>query len=449
MAVMTSKREGDKLFRHGLIVLFVFHFGSIANLVFQYVTGRALSKAEFGILYSMLSFLLVFMIPMRALQTTISHFAGHLHEQGRTGDILRLVRLWNRKLIFVGLPIALAGILLSGPLSSLFHLPNAWPLVLVFSSALMFAFLQVYVGAFQGIQSFTLMCLVANGWNLVRLGIVIVLVHFVAPLAISGLAAHLAGSVFVAIAGFLMLKRVVGKEEDTGEALDETDRYFILSVLALLAFSILMNGDVALVKIYFSEEVDYGDYARASLIGRMIVFLVQPVAMALFPKVVAKGIGTSAHRRTLMKAIIMSGAMIAVAIAFCMLFPRLPLTIIFGEMEPDARSVSLLRLIALGMAPLALSFVLLNYELAQHRFRFMIPLACCAALYVGGVMVFHDTIWNVAVVFCCAGWASLALLLTDTVLMTRKMRDEGCPSSLGYDATGPSSSAASTQFQTS
>ncbi len=418
------KKESDKLFRHGLIVLLVFHFGSIANLVFQYVTGHALSKAEFGILYSMLSFLLVFMIPMRALQTTISHFAGHLHEQGRAGDILRLVRLWNRKLIFVGVPIALVGILLSGQLASLFHLTSAWPLVLVFSSALMFAFLQVYVGAFQGVQSFTLMCLVANGWNLIRLGIVIILVKFVAPLAISGLGAHLFGSVFVAVAGFLMLKKVVGVTEDTGAPLDETDRYFILSVVALLAFSVLMNGDVALVKIYFSEEVDYGDYARASLIGRMIVFLVQPVAMALFPKVVAKGVATSAHKRTLVKALIMSCAMIAVATAFCLLLPRLPLTIIFGDMAVDARSVRLLRVIALGMAPLALSFVLLNYELAQHRFRFMVPLTCCAVLYVGGVMVFHNSIWDVGVVLCCAGWASLALLLTDTVLLTRKITTE-------------------------
>lgn len=411
-----GESEKDHIFKHGMGVLFLFHLGSVANLIFQFVTGRALSKGEYGILYSMLGLMLVFMIPMRALQTTMSHFTGQLKKENRRGDILRLVNLWEKKLLMVGFPLLIVLIGLSFALAPRFHLPSAWPLILVFASVFLFAFLQVYVGVFQGVQSFVWMCVTSNGWSIVRLAAAFILVILIAPLAVSGLASHLIGNIAIVGTALYILRRRFRGSNCSPLQLEATDRYFILSALALLAFSVMMNGDVVLVKIFFKKEIDYGDYARASAIGRMIVFLIQPLAMALFPKVVAKGTATKAHKKTFLRALLLSGGLIAIAAGFCAAFPQIPLRIVFGDIQSDARSADILRLISAGMAPLGLAFMILNYELAQHRFRFMIPLTLCALLFVGGVSLYHQSIWNVAYILCFAGYTTLALLLWDTLV---------------------------------
>jgi len=424
----TGGEGKDHLVKHGFAVLALFHVGSVANLAFQFLAGRTLSRAGYGTLYSMLGFLLVFMVPMRALQTTISHFTGHLYKENRRGDVLLLARMWENKLLITGTPLLVLAFILSIPLANYFHLTTAWPLVLVFCSAFIFSFLQLYVGALQGAQSFFWMCITSNGWSVIRLGAGLIMLLLVSATALNGLSAHLIGTVSITIIACLILRRMFKNQPASGQALDATDRYFMLSMLALLAYSVLMNGDVVLVKIFFSAEADYGDYARASAIGRMIVFLVQPLAMALFPKVVAKGVATPAHKKTLLRALLMAGGMIAIAVALCAVFPHIPLNIIFGDIASDSRSANLLRIIAAAMAPLGLAFMIVNYELAQHRFRFLFPLSACAVLFVLGIALFHASIWQVAGILCCAGYACLGLLLLDLIVFQpngRKPPDTG------------------------
>lgn len=412
--------ESAHMFRHGILVLFLFHIGSISNLAFQLIAGRTLSRGEYGTLYAMLGFLMVFMIPMQALQTTLGHFARHLDRDGRRGDIIRLVRLWERKLFFILLPALLILFLFSGKLAVFFNLDSGWPLVLVFASAFIFAFLQVYAGAFQGMQSFVAMSLSTNGWGVAKMLLGWLAFVFIAPLAISGLTAHMLGNLLFALAAVAMLRASLKPKAESADMLEGTDKYFIMSMLSLLAFSVLMNGDVVLVKILFKAQSEYGDYTRASAVTRMMIFLVQPLALALFPKVASKGISTRGTRRTLMKALLFSALILILASAFCALVPRIPLAIIFGDIDSLERPADLIRLLAFAMAPLGIAFMLLNYELAQHRFRFLIGLGASALLFVLGVFCFHPSIWSVAVWLAISSYSALILLLLDLFCFQRK-----------------------------
>lgn len=66
---------------------------------------------------------------------------------------------------------------------------------------------------------------------------------------------------------------------------------------------------------------------------------------------------------------------------------------------------------ALALAPLTLLTVLMNYELAQRRFRIMIPLYLCAGGYVLGVMRWHETLFQVVGVLGAMSVAALSLSL--------------------------------------
>lgn len=401
------------MFRHGILVLFLFHIGSVSNLVFQLIAGRNLSKGEYGTLYAMLGFLMVFMIPMQALQTTMGHFARQLDRAGRRGDIIRLLKIWERKLLFRLLPVFMIAFLFSGQLADLFNLESDWPLVLVLASAFAFAFLQVYAGAFQGMQSFIPMTITTNGWGVAKLLLGWVAFVHIAPLAVSGLTAQMLGNMLFAIAAAAMIRSRLKPSVTTGQLLEGTDRYFFMSMLALLAFSILMNGDVVLVKILFKAQSEYGDYTRASAVTRMMVFLVQPLALALFPKVASKGVSTRGTRRTLAKALLFSAGLLLLAALFCALFPKVPLAIIFGDLADVERPAKLIRLLAFAMAPLGISFMFLNYELAQHRFRFLKPLIACALLFLLGVFCYHPSIWSVAIWLAISSCAATAMLALD------------------------------------
>jgi len=72
--------------------------------------------------------------------------------------------------------------------------------------------------------------------------------------------------------------------------------------------------------------------------------------------------------------------------------------------------VKLVRVVSCAMAPVGLTFLLMNFELAQHRFSCLWVLAVCAAALVGGTWMFHATLWQVAIVLGCSTIPSAAIL---------------------------------------
>jgi O-antigen/teichoic acid export membrane protein len=406
-----KKIDEDGLIRHGLIVLLFTHMASIANLLFHVVMGRAMSKGEYGILASMLGVILLFATPTLALQNTLAHYSRHLINAGRPGDIFQLLKLWVRRLLFLAIPLAVLVVVIRGSLASFFHIENPTILVITLMTLLITFFLPVFSGVLQGRESFVWMSITANGWGVIRLLLGAYLVYQFTPSALYGLAAHGIGAVISLAIGIMGVWWVVKPRIASGEPIESTDRYFLVSLIPLFSFSVLMNSDAMLVKHYFTAVEDYGNYARASTIGRTMVFLVQPVVVAMFPKVVSRGEWSKAHARTLSRAILYSAIMVLSAVIVCSLFPKIPLWVLFKETAPTAQAIALVRGVCWAMAPLALTFILMNFELAQHRFVCTIPLAICAVLYYTGVALFHETLWQVITVFGVVSCLSMVALV--------------------------------------
>lgn len=406
---MSNPNSGG-LVRHSLLLMAATQVANVSNLAFQMVMGRTLSVVEYGVLSSMLGLVLVVATPMEAIRTAVAHYAARFLAAGRGGEVRPLVRSWLRDLSWVSLPLALAGIAFSGPLRDFFRLDSRTPIIITSIVLGGCPYMPVFSGAFQGVQSFLWMAASQHSWSVVRLATgtaFVLLIARSANWALMGLTFGIATSVLMGVIGAY---RVLPAGDRGARPAIGAGRYFFFSLLTLVGFGVLMNADIIMVKHYFDAE-EAGRFARAATIGRAIIFLPMPIALAMFPKVASAGDMSRRNRLTLLAALALAGGLIAAAVLAVSLLPHLALLVLFNEKQATPDMLRLVRIVIWAMSPLALTYVLMNFELAQHRFRSALWLAACAAGYVAGVGVWHDTPSDVARILGVSGLCAVAILV--------------------------------------
>lgn len=411
--------DRDGLFRHGFIVMAVTHSASAANMLFHVIMGREMSDAEYGMMGTMLGVYLIISTPMLALQNTLSHFTGRLAADHRTPETWCLLRRYVPRLALASVIILLGALGLQKPLKVALHLDSTLPIVLTALIASLALFLPLISGILQGLQKFVQMSLTASGWGILRLIMGTALVLWIAPMGVMGLAAHLSGIVFVLIMGLFFLKQALPPPASVNGATEQTDRYLFLSLVTLFCYAVMMNGDVIIVKLFFKDAADYGPYVRSSTIARILIFLTQPLVGALFPKVVHQGSASRMHLSTLTRALLLTGLAIGSVVLVFSFIPQLPLRLMYGQDAVTEMSVRITRRVVWMMAPLGLSFVLINFEMAQHRFRVLGPALMGALIFIVGSAMRHGNMIQALNSFTLATYASLLGLLVVFFLENR------------------------------
>lgn len=405
---MNARSHQSGLFRHSLLLLFVTQIGGVANLVFQMVMMRQLSTVEYGVLATMLSLVHVFSVPLEALRTTVAHQAGLLSQMNAPGNVRPLAQRWIHYLLIPSALVLLAGWSGGTLLADFFQLPSPSP---IFATAVIVASLPhmlVYAGALQGLQAFAWMAAVREGWGLVRLIVGAALVALVAPVATAGLSAHALGLGVTILIGLIVL-RCLSRNVPTKDSVIHGHRnYFLMSVLILGAYAVISHADVMLVKRFFAPE-DAGLFAKAATMGRTIIFITVPVSMAMFPKVISTGLTTHTDRRVVLRALLLAGLLIATTALAVHLLARY-IWVVFTGAWPDDAVVHLVRIVVWAMAPLGITLLLVNFELAQRRFRIAAILPGLAVLYIMGVTFWHNSLEQVVAVMSVISVSSLVLL---------------------------------------
>ena len=400
--------DRDNLFRHAVVVLLVTHSLSVANMLFHVVMGWSLPPAQYAVLLPMLNSIMILSTPMMALQNTLAHFSGRLVKAGRTGDLRLLFKGWLLRTLPFSLAILIGSFLGRDAIAAFFHIEQAGMVVWTGVAMSMVFAIPLLTGCLQGLQCFSWMSFTANGWGLVRLLIVSVLAALGWVTATSGMIAQAVGFLCVILLGANVLFQQLKGHRPQAHPETGGDIYFLISLVGFFAYGLLMNGDMLLVKHFFQEMSLAGPYARASAIARMVIFLPQPIVGAMFPKVAGEGRAGMDERHTLIRALLFSGGLTLMVVGGCLVLPQLALLVLFRDTTPDPQTLLLVRLTTLAMAPLSRVFLLLNYELARHRFLAIWPVCAGALLFVGGVIWMHSNL--VSVLIWLAAGAFVALL---------------------------------------
>lgn len=399
MSRLTSKLAGlfsDDLLKHSSILFSGMMVVHVCNMLFPMGVSRALPKEEYALLVAFLALLTMIQRPLGTLTTGIAHYSSLMRQDGRAGDVKRLLRKW---LVLTGVPGVIFGALavfFSHPLSQFFHLERTAPVVIGGVTLPVLFCAPVLMGAVQGLQLFKTGSVAGVIGAFVRTGVGVGLVWFYMPACGWAMVGHGVGAYATSallLAGLLFLLRGRGK---TTETLPSMRLYLVQSFLIQASCAVLMTAHVVLVKHFIPED---SDFAFAATLGNIVIFLPGPIVVAMFPKVASAGVGTQAQRTVFLRSLGMTALFVVAAVAGCVFLPGLLARILFGIKDAPAYLKQMIGLMALVMGAASLVNVTVQYLLAQRRFAPALSVIVSALVYLGGVWFFHETVWHIA------GWA--------------------------------------------
>ncbi|MCC5846491.1 MAG: hypothetical protein JJU29_00235 [Verrucomicrobia bacterium] len=423
----------DRLGQHSFLMMAATLAGHFGNYAYHFISGRWLTDGEYGMLVALLAVVNMTSLPLGALGLSITRAFAVLNQSGRHAQLHHLLCRWFRRLGLVAAALMLLSIVFAGSVGDWLGMPRRAPVLLAMLIIAMNLFLLLTGAALQGLQRF--------GWLAARSGLLFMprAVFLVFCLLLGAktagwaLLAHGLGMCMALGISLWALRRLHGPRDSAPSPYPPLMGSTLKAMPALLGFAVLMSADVVLAKRFFPADAA-GHFARAAVLGRMILWLPLPVAAAMFPKVV----GQAPH--LLKKACAFTLALILVALAGCWLGADLLLWLLYGIQNPAPQHVAMVRHMGLAMAPLGLVHVVLHYELAQNRVRHLWPLILIAAGYLIGVRLYHPSLMSLIHILQIATSLALVQSLFTFLRETSSTTSLGCaPESLpGSDApNGP------------
>lgn len=388
---LARRLSRDDLLKHGGILAASTVAAGALNYGFQIGMGRVLTPTEYGVFGSLFSVFYLVNVLGIGVQLSTTRFTAAREAGAETlaaihgGLVLRVVVLGA----LIGGGLAVASPLVADALG----LATVWPVVLIaatFPAA--FAF-RANRGTFQGRQWFALL----GGYNVVHAG-----TKLVCGVAL----VLLTGGIFGAFAGIAVATVLVAtvstvhvrrRLPGSGVSLrsgpgDYGSVYAFLSpaVLAALCQNVPANADVIIVGAVVGGE-QAGMYVTASVLGKVLVFLPLGISKALFPKITDDQAGEGDAR---------SGALLTRALAYVVvvtvagaatfwLVPEYVVGLFFGTEYADA--VGLVRWYGLAVVPFAIALVVMNFELARDRTRYVWVFTGATGVAIGLVWAVSDS----------------------------------------------------------
>lgn len=391
--------------------------GALTGLLYMIVQsalGRMMDKVDYAQIVALLGLLNVLSLPTAAMQLTIARYvAEHAHQNAIDVWVTIFKRAVRRVGMFVGVGL-LIWVLCSGLLRDFFHAPSILSILVLGVIALTRLFSPIVNGALQGRRAFGWLATVGLSGALFRLIFCVIAVSIGARTdgVISAIAIATLLSLLI---GYIPVRHVI----DETQAIQDYDtrpiyRYLWPVLLGQGAMLLLMNGDL-MFSARFLSGGDLAVYGKAAMLSRMVLFLAQPVAMAMFPRAV------NSSNRVLFFAPF--GFALSVALAAALLIswmPGLPMKLMYGVTKGAYLNAAALYVWA--ALPLSLTGISTKYLWARQRTGRALFLLPVVAVYFILLFLFHETPTQMIGCLAFGGWASVAVLLA-SVLWKKKTGD--------------------------
>ncbi|MDP3143165.1 MAG: oligosaccharide flippase family protein, partial [Candidatus Omnitrophota bacterium] len=312
-------------------------FANIFNLLFVLFMVRNLQPADYGVLNALFSLLMILSMPASTLQMVVTKYVAHHFGKKEFGLIKSFIFHFGKRIILLGMVFLIIFWVLT-PFIAGFLKINSFSLIIVSGGILFLSIISpLAMGVLQGAQRFLVMAingLFGSALKLI-LGIVLVALGFKVMGAIAG--AGLAALLALILAYFQLPSELLKAKESYFKELrmKSVYQYSVPVFFSLLGWMVLTNGDVILVKHFFSPE-DAGFYSVAQIIGKIILFLPGVIGVVLFPMMSEAFSHDKATKPLLKKGLIIAALLCVCASLSFSLAPGLALKILTRKEAAEA-----------------------------------------------------------------------------------------------------------------
>jgi O-antigen/teichoic acid export membrane protein len=260
---------------------------TIANVLgfgYQLVMARLLTAEQYAILIALFGVLILEAISSQVIQSATARLAAQYRARGEEAALHQFVRRWSLRVAIAMASLALAVIVLAGPISGGLALPpvsvSFLGVSLFFAGTLTFA-----LGLLQGLARFGWMgsVLIVQAGSRLVFGVALVLLGFGVNGAFGAATAAIAVSLLFAAVPLAPLVRAARRATATVELGAEETRFFAFAAVVLLAYAALTNIDAVLAPAVLGPS-DAGTYAGAVTLGKIVLFAPLAVGFLLLER---------------------------------------------------------------------------------------------------------------------------------------------------------------------
>lgn len=408
---MIEKFKRGSLLADSSLVFSSTMIGNIFNYFFQIFVGRSLGPAGYGIFGVFVSILSIISVPATTIQTTIARFVADFAAENRYDKISSLMFRALEKLSIYGI-IGLAVFWLgSGALASLLKIPSKEPILVLGIIFLIGYIAPVAMGVLQGMQKFwhySVLGILGSAFKLF-FGVFLIFVGLGVTGAVSSL---LFSNLLVFLLALIFLRKMIIRIRVPVEE-SKLLAYSLPVFVATILLALIQNIDVVLVK-YFFEPTEAGYYVAASLFGKIIIYFCGPIAFVMFPKASMEYALTKNSSAILRDALFSTLALSSLVVFIYLMAPRFVVSLIFGV--EYAEVAPLIGLFGVAMAFFSLANVLIIYNMALKKVKFLYFLLLSIILEVALIALFHyDLVVVIKTITIAMGF-----LLTSMLLINKK-----------------------------
>jgi O-antigen/teichoic acid export membrane protein len=350
-----------------------------------HLLSRAMPASQYGEFGALLS--VAMFIPAMPLQMVLAEQTARARALHREHELSGLIRAAWLGTFVIWLVVVGVVLLFQSSIIAQWKITNPAALWLTLPVLLLTVWVPMFYGVLQGQQNFLWL-----GWSMMSQGVgrlalgafAVLVLHFYAPGMVLGMLAGLTIALVLAIWPTRSLWLASPQPFEWRSLL----RQVIPLTLGFGAYQFMLTADTMLVRGCFSGA-DSAYYVSAGTLSRASMWLVGPLAVVMFPKIVhAKA---KAEKSDLMGVVLLGTVILAAggAMGLWVLGPWV-VRFVFGPSYVQADAV-LLPWYAWAVVPISVANVLLNNLLARSLFKVVPALCVLAAVYTLALTQFHDT----------------------------------------------------------
>jgi O-antigen/teichoic acid export membrane protein len=382
-------KPDQSFFKQGAWLTVTLVIGGVGMYGAQFAAMR-MTGGEYSVYATLVLLVNLMAIPGLGLQTTFADQTALAHSEQERQRLRGTVRGVCRALFFLWLGMAVVVFVLRKPILSSLQVAEPLGLWVTVVIALASMWMPIFLGLLQGRQDFKW-----YGWIQIANGAGRFVAVAFAVLVLGGHAAEGMVGVFLGTVIALLVGAWHTRHEWTGPWERMRWRPWLKKIVPLTTGwgvgLYMQSADMLFVQKFFPKsETDF--YAAAGTICRALIFFTLPLAVVLFPKIVAAR-SRAESQRVLWQALLATAGLACCGAVFLTILPWFPLWLVARD---KFLSISyLVPWFIWAMVPLTLVNVLVNYLLARQCWRALPVLVLIVVVYSATLWFRHPTFLDV------------------------------------------------------